>query len=168
MLARALGRRDRHRRRAHRSLRTWLSRDGGGKAPVLNPRRAMGRLLGNAVRFGTPQDVLAAGEGIETVLSLRSLFPMMPMIAGLSSAHLSAIRFPCGLRRLYVLRDNDAAGRCAQDRLATRCAEVGIECRVLEPRGKDLNVDLCADEAHAVKARLIVQLAPEDRSRFDL
>ena len=31
----------------------------------------MGDLLGNAVRFGVMNDVLAAGEGIETMLSLR-------------------------------------------------------------------------------------------------
>ena len=39
-----------------------------GKAPIDTPRRAMGDLLGNAVRFGVVDDVLAAGEGIETML----------------------------------------------------------------------------------------------------
>ena len=146
--------------------RTWLARDGGGKAPLPDPRRAMGQFLGNAVRFGEPTDIMAAGEGIETVLSLLSLFPALPMAAGLSAAHLAAIRFPPGLRRLYVLRDNDAAGDFAEDRLAERCAEAGIDCRVLKPRGKDLNVDLQAGPAHAVKARIIAQFAPEDRSRF--
>jgi hypothetical protein len=42
-----------------------------GKAPIATPRRAMGDLLGNTVRFGIAADILAAGEGIETVLSLR-------------------------------------------------------------------------------------------------
>src|SRR6202047_2968846 len=32
--------------------RTWLTQDGFGKAPVDTPRRAMGHLLGNGVRFG--------------------------------------------------------------------------------------------------------------------
>ena len=32
--------------------RTWLSPDGRGKAPIETPRRAMGELLGHAVRFG--------------------------------------------------------------------------------------------------------------------
>jgi Toprim domain len=146
--------------------RTWLARDGGDKAPLPDPRRAMGHLLGNAVRFGTPDDIMAAGEGIETLLSLLSLFPALPMAAGLSSAHLAAIRFPPGLRRLYVLRDNDAAGDFAEDRLAERCREAGIDCRVLKPAAKDLNADLRAGEAHAVKARMIGQFAPEDRSRF--
>jgi hypothetical protein len=74
-------------------LRTWLARDGSDKAPLPDPRRAMGQLLGNAVRFGKPKDVMEAGEGIETVLSLLSLFPGLPMTAGLSAAHLAAIRF---------------------------------------------------------------------------
>ena len=93
----------------------------------------MGHLLGNAVRFGKPKDIMAAGEGIETVLSLLSLFPALSMAAGLSASHLAAIRFPPGLRRLYVLRDNDAAGDYAEDRLAERCGEAGIVCRVLKP-----------------------------------
>ena len=62
--------------------RTYLARDGSGKAPLADPRRAMGLLLGNAVRFGKPSGVMAAGEGIETVLSLLSLFPALPMAAG--------------------------------------------------------------------------------------
>lgn len=59
--------------------RTWLARDGRGKAPVEMPRRAMGGLLGHAVRFGPVSDVLAAGEGIETVLSLREVMPDLPL-----------------------------------------------------------------------------------------
>jgi hypothetical protein len=90
--------------------RTWLDLSGRGKAPVETPRRAMGLLLGNAVRFGLADTVMAAGEGIETVLSLRMVLPTMPMLAALSAAHLSAILFPDTLRRLYIARDADAAG----------------------------------------------------------
>ena len=72
--------------------RTWLNPDGFdpitlGKAPIDTPRRAMGDLLGHAVRFGTVADVAAAGEGIETMLSLRMVMPAMPMLAALSAAH---------------------------------------------------------------------------------
>jgi len=41
--------------------RTWLDLAGHDKAPVNTPRRAMGNLLGNAVRFGVADDVMAAG-----------------------------------------------------------------------------------------------------------
>jgi hypothetical protein len=145
--------------------RTWLVRDGSGKAPLADPRRAMGHLLGNAVRFGTPDDILAAGEGIETMLSLASLFAM-PIAAGLSAAHLSAVLFPPGLRRLYILRDNDAAGDFAQTTLRQRCFEAGIEARILTPLAKDLNADLCREPVETVRARMLAQLAPEDRVRF--
>ncbi len=126
----------------------------------------MGHLLGNAVRFGDVHDVLAAGEGIETVLSLLSLFPALPMAAGLSAAHLAAILFPPSLRRLYHLRDNDAVGDFAGKRLGERARDAGIAFRVLKPVAKDLNVDLRSASAPAVMGRLIAQLEPEDRVRF--
>ena len=92
--------------------RTWLDPDGFdpirlGKAPIDTPRRAMGDLLGNAVRFGVANDVLAAGEGIETMLSLRSVLPTLPMAAALSANHLAALLLPPTLHRLYIARDND-------------------------------------------------------------
>ena len=81
---------------AHRTYLAPLRLDpsDSGKAPIETPRRAMGHLLGNAVRFGTASDVMAAGEGIETMLSLRCVMPTMPLAAALSAAHLAAILFP--------------------------------------------------------------------------
>ena len=58
--------------------RTWLRADGGGKADLPEPRKALGELHGHGVRFGIPSVVLAAGEGIETMLSLRSVLPTFP------------------------------------------------------------------------------------------
>src|SRR6185312_17315501 len=73
--------------------RTWLDRSGQDKAPIASPRRAMGHLLGHGVRFGVVDDVMAAGEGIETMLSLRTILPSLPMVAALSANHLAAILF---------------------------------------------------------------------------
>lgn len=146
--------------------RTWLRPDGRGKAPVETPRRAMGHLLGHGVRFGRAQDVLAAGEGIETVLSARSGLPRMPMMAALSAAHLAAILFPASLRRLYVVRDNDPAGNGARDTLVERARSVGIEAVVLSPVLGDFNEDLRAFGLDALRAALQVQMIPEDVSRF--
>src|SRR3546814_12942146 len=67
------------------------------------------------------------GEGLETLLSVREVLPAMPMIAGLSAAHLAAIAFPDGLRRLYVARDNDDAGRLAFETIADRSSGADIE-----------------------------------------
>jgi hypothetical protein len=146
--------------------RTWLAPDGFGKAPVDPPRKAMGDLLGHAVRFGDAQDVMAAGEGIETILSLRQALPTMPMVSALSAGHLSAIQFPPHLRRLYVVRDNDPAGDSARDSLVDRAVDAGIEAITLSPMMGDFNEDLTTHGLGAVRAEIRVQIAPEDVSRF--
>lgn len=153
--------------------RTWLDPDGFdplrlGKAPIDTPRRAMGDLLGNAVRFGMANDVLAAGEGIETMLSLRCVLPTLPMAAALSANHLGALLLPPTLRRLYVARDNDAAGELAATALTERAEATGVETIVWIPRRGDFNEDLRAFGLDALRADLRVQLVPQDVARFML
>ncbi|MFG1303021.1 toprim domain-containing protein [Xanthobacter autotrophicus] len=151
--------------------RTWLDPNGFdpirlGKAPIDTSRRAMGDLLGNAVRFCGPGDVMAAGEGIETVLSLRCVLPGMAMAAALSAAHLAAVLFPDTLRRLYIVSDNDPAGDGARDRLIARADAAGIEAIVLSPALGDFNEDLRTFGIDALRAGTRVQLAPQDVGRF--
>jgi hypothetical protein len=151
--------------------RTWLDPHGLdrfrlGKAPIDTPRRAMGDLLGNAARFGVVDDVLAAGEGVETMLSLRCVLPTMPMAAALSANHLSAILLPPGLRRLYIARDADAAGDMVHAVLTQRAADAGIEAIALSPRLGDFNEDLRIFGLDALRRALRIQLAPEDVARF--
>ncbi|REF66727.1 DUF7146 domain-containing protein [Paracoccus versutus] len=152
-----------HQTGAHR---TWLAPDGSGKAAVETPRRAMGDLLGHGVRFGAAGVVLAAGEGIETVLSPRQVLPHMPMLAALSAAHLAAVLFPPSLRRLYVLRDRDPAGNGARDSLVARATSLGIEAISLTPHEGDFNDDLRWRGVDALRAALKDQLHPEDARRF--
>ncbi|PKU22920.1 DUF7146 domain-containing protein [Telmatospirillum siberiense] len=146
--------------------RTWLAPDGSGKAPLATPRRAMGDLLGHAVRFGVGRDVLAAGEGIETMLSLRMALPHLPIAAALSSAHLAAILFGPNLRRLYIARDADPAGDVARDILVERADEAGVEAITLSPTLEDFNDDLHRLGLDVLRASLRVQIAPEDVARF--
>ena len=146
--------------------RTWLDRDGAGKAPIAAPRRALGHLLGNGVCFGMPSDLMIAGEGIETMLSLRCVLPDMPMAAALSANHLAALILPPALRRLYIARDNDAAGRHAAMRLRDRARAAGTEARILWPVTNDFNADLRRFGADALLARLRAQLTPEDAERL--
>jgi hypothetical protein len=146
--------------------RTWLSRDGSAKAPVDTPRRAMGHLLGNGVRFGLAHDVVAVGEGIETMLALRMALPSLPMIAALSATHLAALSFPPRLCRLYIARDNDAAGRAAVRRLTDRASAAGIAAQVLTPATNDFNTDLARIGITALRARLACQLVTADASHL--
>ncbi|HEX5999825.1 MAG TPA: toprim domain-containing protein [Hyphomicrobiaceae bacterium] len=147
-------------------LRTWLARDGSAKAPLATPRRSLGRLLGSGARFGKAEDVLAAGEGLETMLSLRVVLPALPVVAALSATHLAAFVPPSGLRRLYIARDNDRVGRRAAEMLGARAHADGIEALVLTPHWDDFNTDLTTLGCEALAASLRVQLMPEDVERF--
>ena len=142
--------------------RTWLDPLGCGKAPIATPRRALGSLNGNGVRFGKATEVLIAGEGIETVLSLRMAMPAVPMVAALSASHLAALVLPPGLTRLYIACDADRAGRRACERLTGRARTAGITVLPLHPRCGDFNDDLRAYGLEALAAALRTQIARED------
>jgi hypothetical protein len=151
-----------------------------GKARVPSPRRALGDILGHGVRFGfgrsitrplSPHpafgaDVIAAGEGVETMLSLRMGLPGVPMIAALSAGNLAALRFPATLRRLYIAQDDDAAGRHATAKLTARAEAAGIEVIVLTPVLDDFNSDLRQFGQSALCNHLRPQLVAEDVARF--
>ena len=126
----------------------------------------MGHLLGHGVRFGAVTDVMAAGEGIETMLSLRCALPSLPMVAALSANHLAALLLPATLRRLYIARDHDTAGDAAFDALAQRAQAAGIEAVPLSPTLQDFNDDLRHRGLAELRAALRVQLVPDDALRF--
>lgn len=142
--------------------RTYLDPHAPRKALVRNPRMAMGNLLGQGVRFGEAHDVLVAGEGVETLLTLKALLPQLPMVAALSANHLAALLLPRGLRRLYIAHDNDRAGLSAAKRLVNRLLQSNTEVRLLTPVDDDWNTDWCRMRTDIV-ARLRALLHDSDR-----
>ncbi len=135
--------------------RTWLDPRSPAKAGVANPRKALGRVYGLAVRFGSPSDdaALVVGEGIETVLSLVTAVPEITAAAALSAGSLGAFAPPAGIARLTIARDNDEDGALAAERLARRCARLGIAATVIVPVSNDFNDDLVDFGAAALRAR---------------
>ena len=135
--------------------RTWLDPRRPAKAGVANPRKALGRVYGLAVRFGVPSDdaALIVGEGIETVLSLVTAVPEITAAAALSAGSLGAFAPPPGAARLVIARDNDEDGALAAERLARRCARAGVAATVIVPAGNDFNDDLVALGSAALRAR---------------
>ena len=136
--------------------RTWLDPRRLAKAEVASPRKALGRVYGLAVRFGTPSDRVApllVGEGIETVLSLVTAVPEITAAAALSAGSLGAFSPPPGYRHLVIGRDNDPEGERAAERLARRCARAGVAATVIVPDGGDFNDDLATLGAGVLAAR---------------
>ncbi|MGN7126817.1 DUF7146 domain-containing protein [Methylorubrum thiocyanatum] len=138
--------------------RTWLAPDGRGKADLPKPRRVLGNLLGHGVRFpGAVSDLMVAGEGVETVLSVQRVMPAVPHVAALSAGHLGALILPPGLRHLYIARDADPAGERGAAILRQRAEAEGILVTDLDPREDDFNTDL----RHLGPRDLALHLAPQ-------
>lgn len=147
--------------------RTWLDPKTAGKAPLDPNRKAMGNLLGHGVRIGEAAEILATGEGLETMLSLRSMaLPDLPVIAALSANHLAALKLPDRVERLYLAADTDEPGRIAADTLGDRARSNGIETVPLAFRLEDANEDLRAFGLDDLRAHLRPQLAPQDVERL--
>jgi Toprim domain len=146
------------------ALRTFLD-PSGRKAGIASPRRALGKLAGHGVRFGAAHDVMAVGEGLETILSVHTAVAM-PVAAALSAGNLTFFEPPVTLRRLYVAQDNDPAGQQAARNLSLRVLCLGIETVMLTPARKDFNDDLRHLGVDGLRTMLRHQLHPEDVSRF--
>ena len=142
--------------------RTWLDPETANKAPLDPNRKAMGHLLGHGVRIGAPARMVAAGEGLETMLSLRIALPKLPVISALSANHLAALLLTDAIDRLYIAADADEAGRIATEALAERAHEQGIETVPLRFRHGDANEDLRAFGLQKLRTYLRDQLAPDD------
>lgn len=147
--------------------RTWLTRNGLSKAPIANPRRALGHLLGNGVRLQPSDHMLVVAEGLETALSLRAAIPTLPLLAALSASHLAAITLPPSVLRLYIASDNDPQGHAAARRLSHRAANASVEAFRLLSVENDWNDDLLRFGLAAVRAAILAQLTPADAARFE-
>ncbi|MGJ0393159.1 MAG: DUF7146 domain-containing protein [Methylocystis sp.] len=122
--------------------RTFLDPNRNAKACLSSPRRSLGAILGHGVRFGVIDEFAIIGEGIETMLSLKSTLPQLAMVAALSAAHLAAWRPPPRLGRLIIAADNDEAGRAAARRLSERMRELGVDTATIMPLCADFNSEL--------------------------
>lgn len=147
--------------------RTWLHPRDPDKAPVSRPRKALGHLRRYAVRFNRPRPggVLVAGEGIETVLSIVTAIPRLPVAATLSASHLAAFDPPPDLGLLIVATDNEPDGRTAAARLAKRCAATICPARIIEPVHGDFNDDLRELGPEALARSIEPFLGPDEARR---
>ena len=92
--------------------RTFLSRDGRGKAPIEPQKMMLGPCRGGAVHLGVPGDVLMVGEGIETCLAAMLATGHLAW-AALSTSGLRTLDLPRDVRDVIVLADGDDPGEAA-------------------------------------------------------
>jgi phage/plasmid primase-like uncharacterized protein len=119
--------------------RTFLARDGSGKAPVRPNRMMLGPCAGGVVRLAPAQRLIMVGEGIETCLSAMQASGL-PAWAALSTSGLRTLELPDAVREVIVLADGDDPGEAAAEMAAARWARESRRVRVARaPRGMDFN-----------------------------
>ena len=126
--------------------RIYLDPTTGRIADLRNPKRILGQLHGNAIRFwsGSNPAHLIVGEGLENTLSVGTALPEFNLASCLTATHLGLFIPPSGIKRIWIARDNDAAGERAAHTLSAKLGTVGIECRCVVPKLGDFNEDLLA------------------------
>jgi hypothetical protein len=107
-----------------------------------------------ATTVGEVDESAIIGEGIETVLSLKSAYPDIPLIAALSAAHLAAWRPPSTLQRLVIAADNDEPGRNAARYLSKRMSDHRVDVNTIEPLGDDFNSELLKTSREGMRDRV--------------
>lgn len=119
--------------------RTFLNRDGSGKAPVEPDRMTLGPIAGAAVRLAPVAARLAVGEGIETCLSVMQETGL-PTWAALSTTGLKLLELPDVVREVVILADGDDEGEAAARAAALRWKREGRRVQIARPpRGLDFN-----------------------------
>ena len=119
--------------------RTFLTRDGAGKAPVPPQKMMLGPCRGGAVRLAIPSGKLMVGEGIETCLAAMQATGSSAW-AALSTSGLCALHLPADIREVIVLADGDDPGEAAALDAARRWKREGRTVRVARPPlGMDFN-----------------------------
>jgi len=129
--------------------RTFLARNGAGKAPVDPQKMMLGPCGGGAVRLAEPGDVLMIGEGIETCLAAMQETGL-PAWAALSTSGLRALDLPKDVRDVIVLADGDDPGEAAARDCALRWKRDGRRVRIARPpKGMDFN-DMLVNRACSI------------------
>lgn len=120
--------------------RTFIARDGTGKAPVQQPKKMLGPCMRNSVHLAPPQSgKLMVGEGIETCLSAMIMFGL-PAWAALSCGGLRAIDLPPDVCDVTILADADDAGEDAAQSCFQRLRREGRKVDIQRPlHGRDFN-----------------------------
>ena len=152
--------------------RTYLGNGADGsvtKAPVLKPRKMLGKIGGGAVRLAPFADGAALGicEGIETGLAVMKACPGLAVWATLSTSGLEQVQLPPEAKRIIVLADHDesGAGLRAAETAARRLRMEGREAVIALPpaEGQDFNDLLLASGPAAVMDAITAALPkPEE------
>lgn len=121
--------------------RTWLKRDGSGKAKVTRNKMMLGPVGGGAVQLSAAASKMIIAEGIETALSVMQVTGISTW-AALSTSGIKGLVLPPVVQKITIACDNDSnnAGRDAAEYAADKWTKEGREvCLAIPPLNQDFN-----------------------------
>lgn len=116
--------------------RTWLARDGRGKAPVKPAKMTLGPMEDGAVRFGEPLSSLGLAEGIETARSAKQIYSL-PVWAVLGCNRFEAVTIPETVETVHIFADRGDAGWKAAESAARKFESQGRHAEIILPSARD-------------------------------
>jgi putative DNA primase/helicase len=122
------------------SHRTFLAKDGSGKANVAPPRKVVGRYgQSPTIRLMPPAPTMGIAEGIETAIAAGRSF-QVPVWSVICANGIETFQPPPECRHLVVFADHDRHGvsQRAAERLRSRLT-FRVESKVPEHPGTDWN-----------------------------
>lgn len=116
---------------------TFLKEDGGGKAPIENPRRIIGiregSTRGGCIRLMEPRSgQIGLGEGLESTLS-ASILTGIPGWSALTAGGIERAVLPPEIRHVTIFADRDKTGLKAAALACDRFRREGREAEILAP-----------------------------------
>jgi phage/plasmid primase-like uncharacterized protein len=113
--------------------RTYVRRDGSGKADIEPNRKSLGPIWGGAIRLDPLAPGLVIGEGIETSASAGRLLGL-PAWAAVSAGNLArGVVLPPGVGLVVIAADPDPAGRDAAHAAWFRWRAEGRQVQIATP-----------------------------------
>ena len=121
--------------------RTYLRRDGSGKADVEPQKATLGPVWGGAIHLDPVAPEMVIGEGIETSASAGRLLGLSAWAAISAGSLARGLVLPAEVRAVVIAADADEAGERAARDAALRWSREGRMVRIARPdaAGRDFN-----------------------------
>lgn len=106
---------------------------------ITKARKVIGTTEGLVIRLGDAGETLVVGEGIETCMA-AGILAGHPAWSAYSASNLPNVVIPDSVKRVIIASDNDAAGRMAAAKLASRLINnklVNVTAQFADGRGND-------------------------------
>lgn len=130
--------------------RTYLDAKTADKANISSPKRSLGSIAGHGCWLSPIGKGLVITEGIETGLSIKTVWPDIALLAALSAPNLAQLKVPPQYQNITIAIDSDVSGFRAATKLASKLSKRHV--RIIPAKLGDFNDDLVTSGIDGIKS----------------